>query len=173
MGKSIDEPVIIEALNLTVRTIEARARRYRKLVIAIISLALLSVLLSLLTHQWIYLSALVSAAPMIGGFFIADNRTVRHWLAEILNLCRVHHLDLELFLKAAAGIPLPLTRTLRDMLALVKMHQTRVQLDLAVAQQKKAERKTILVTAMITLGLVSLTGSIVFHSILLLLVGFG
>jgi hypothetical protein len=74
-----DQPIALQAIELTSRTLERRNKFYRALVIAVSLLAILSILSATLFHQWIFLSGLILLVPLIGGFSYFDSHTVRHW----------------------------------------------------------------------------------------------
>jgi hypothetical protein len=167
-----EKSVFVEALNLTLRTIEERARRYRNLVIAVTILTLLSILCAILCRQWLFLGALVLVVPLIGGFFILDSRNICHWKAEILEMSLARGLDLPLFLKTAAELRRFSPPTLQDMLLMISQDEREGEEKLkSDYQQRRIERKIVGATILLTTALVCLIGSAYYLSLLLLACG--
>jgi hypothetical protein len=54
-----DKPVLLDAIEITIRRVEDRARLYRNLVVTASVVSILSILLALLLRQWV---ALVGAS---------------------------------------------------------------------------------------------------------------
>lgn len=57
-----DRPVLLDAIDITLRTIEGRARLYRNLVLAVSVVSVLSILITVLFRQWIALTGILLLA---------------------------------------------------------------------------------------------------------------
>ena len=65
-----NRPVLPDAIDITVRTIEGRARLYRNLVVAVSAVSVLSILLAVLFRQWLALTGLVLLVPSVSVSFL-------------------------------------------------------------------------------------------------------
>jgi hypothetical protein len=97
------KPVLRDAIEMTIRTIEDRGRHYRNLAAAVSVVWMASIFSGVLSHQWIALSGLIFVVPLIGGFLCIDSRRIRRWRTEMLKQQLVHGLDLALFRKTISG----------------------------------------------------------------------
>ena len=111
-------PVLVESLNVTLRTMERRLRLYRNLVICV-SLAMFgSLIIALVFRKWMVLSGWLAIPLFVGCFFYLDSRTVRVWRERVLAMQKERGLDiaqLERSLTAMRYIP---DATRRSMFAL-------------------------------------------------------
>jgi hypothetical protein len=94
-----NRPALLDAIDITNRTIEARAGLYRNLVVAVCAVSVLSILVAVLFRQWMSLAGLVLLVPLTGGFLFLDSRLVRRWRAGIVEMGRSRSLDVTAFLK--------------------------------------------------------------------------
>jgi hypothetical protein len=106
-----------EALNATIVAIEARVRLYRSTVMLVAAILVLSGLAAAVFRSWGPLSAVILIAPVSGAFCAFDNRRVRNWRRQILELHAAHDLDLTGFAKAISAHPMVPRRTIEGMLA--------------------------------------------------------
>src|SRR6516225_5900857 len=88
-NQPIEKPVLLDAIDLTLRAIERRRRLYRNLVLCVTTVSLASVLSAALLRQWMALSGFIFLVPLTGGFLMLDNRLFRRWRSEILEMARL------------------------------------------------------------------------------------
>jgi hypothetical protein len=112
-----DKPVLLEAIEITIRTIEDRARLYRNLVMAVSVVSVLSILLSVLFRHWLPLIGLVLLVPLTGAYLFFDGRLVRRWRAGVVEMTRLRSLDVATFLKTISGFRHLPSNSLKAMLA--------------------------------------------------------
>src|SRR5215469_1389530 len=87
-------PVLVESLNVTLRTMERRLRLYRNLVICV-SLAMFgSLIIALVFRKWMVLSGWLAIPLFVGYFFYLDSRTVRVWRDQVLAMQKERGLDI-------------------------------------------------------------------------------
>jgi hypothetical protein len=178
LGQSTERPAIVEALDLTFRTIEQRIKRYRYLVISVVIVSGTSVLLAILYRQWLFAAGLILLVPLVGGFSVIDSRRVRQWRTQILDMSRARNLDLQLYIKTASELRKISPRVLQDMLTTIpssqrtegSQQQTPDPFDKA---QKELEKKTIIGIALLVAAFVSGASTVIFYSgpLLMLTVG--
>ena len=166
-----EQPIVLQAIELTSRTIERRNKLYRALVLAVSLLGMLSILSATFSRQWIFLSGLIFLVPLIGAFSYFDSRTVRRWRREIFQMRNVRNLDLDFFLKTAANLRRISPPTAQGMLSTISLEGgNEGRFD---EQQQKVERLTLAATVFLTLALACSVGAAYYHSLILLLCGIG
>lgn len=169
MGQPTEKPVIVEALDLTFRTIEKRIKRYRNLVISVACVTVISALLAILCRQWLFVAGLILLVPLVGSFSVVDSQTVRRWRAEILKMSQKNNLDLQSFVKTTSELRKISPRTLADMLATIQPNP----LDPKIAPesfdiaQRKSEKKAIASVVLLTAALICGAAGMAFQSGLL------
>lgn len=118
-------PVLLESLNVTLRTMERRLRLYRNLVICV-SLAMFgSLIIALVFRKWMVLSGWLVIPLFVGGFFYLDSRAVRTWRDRVLAMRDERGLDvaqLERTLTAMRYIP---DSTRRSMFAMLSSEKSK------------------------------------------------
>lgn len=169
MGQPTEKPVIVEALDLTFRTIEKRIKRYRNLVISVVIVTSVSVLLAIFYRQWLLTAGLILLVPLIGRFFVLDSQTVRRWRAEIMQMSRKNDLDLQSFVKTASELRKISPRTLADMLATIQPNplEPKIAPESFDIAQRKSEKKAIASVVLLTAALICGAAGIAFQSGLL------
>jgi hypothetical protein len=88
-----ETPVLLEAINLTLRAFEDRARLYRNVVVAVSLVSVASLLTALVWWRAWPLAGLILAVPIAGVFLFLDDCRVLRWQGEILRLCQTRGLD--------------------------------------------------------------------------------
>ena len=171
MGQSGEKPIIAEALNLTFRTIEARTKRYRNLVISVVIVTAVSVLFAVFFRQWLFAAGLILLVPLVGGFSVIDSQSVRRWRAEILMMSHKCDLDLQSFVKTASELRKISPKTLPDMLVTIEPNALDPQIgrESFDISQKKSERKAIVCVVVLTVALIFAAAGAAIHSGLLFL----
>ena len=174
MGQPTEKPVIVEALDLTFRTMEERIKRYRNLVISVVMLTAVSLLLAMFYRQWLFASGLILLVPLVGGFSVSDSRCVRRWRTQILDMSRVRNLDLQAYIKTASELRKISPRMLQHMLTTIPSSQRtegsqQRTLDPFDQAQKALEKKTIIGIVLLSAAIASGAGAVVFYSGALLL----
>jgi hypothetical protein len=173
---------LLDAIDTTVRTIEDRARLYRDLVVAVSVVSVLSILLSVLFHQWLALIGFVLLVPLTGGYLFLDSRLVRRWRAGIVEMTRLRSLDVVTFLKTISGFRHLPPNTLKAMLVTIPpgsegSRQKDLQPEQAImgttfdAMDQKNELKILCSTGLLTVALGCLIAGTFFGSVALLLSG--
>jgi hypothetical protein len=164
-----EQPIVLQAIELTSRAIRKRTKSYKALVVAVSLLTILSLLSATFLHQWIFLGGLIFLVPLIGGFFYFDSRTVRRWRREIFQMRDVRNLDLDFFLKTIGEVHRISPPTLKRMLSTINLDKQEGQnFD---EQQQKLERLTLVATILLTSGLICFVGAAYYRSIILLFCG--
>jgi hypothetical protein len=177
-----NRPVLLDAIDITVRAIEDRARLYRNLVVAVSAGSVLSILLSVLFRQWLALTGLVLLVPLTGRFLFFDSRLVRRWRARIVEMLRLRGLDRATFLKTMSGFRRLPPNALKAMLSTIpssseESRQETPQLEQAFvganfdALERKNELKILCSTAFLTGALVCLIAGAFYGSVVLLVSG--
>jgi len=114
-----EKPVLLEAINLTLQTIECRARLYRNLLVAVSVVSVVSILTAVLCWRGWPVAGLILAVPLAGGFLLHDTRRVRRWFEEILQMRRERGLDAALFLETIGRFKHVPSRSLQGMLLML------------------------------------------------------
>jgi hypothetical protein len=174
LGQPTENPVIVEALNLTMRTIERRARRYRNLVIIVTVVALSSAFCAIVSRSWLFLGGFILLVPLVGGFLLLDHRNVMRWRAEILQMVRSRGLDRAVFVQSVFELRRFSPSSLQAMLSMIPKEATEkgevVEFDNG---QRAYERRIVFALILLILALCCLFGSAYSQSIALLCCGFG
>ena len=180
-NQPIEKPVLLDAIDLTLRAIERRRRLYRNLVLCVTTVSLASVLSAALLRQWMALSGFIFLVPLTGGFLMLDNRLFRRWRSEILEMARLRGLDVAMFIKTILTFRQLPPHSLQAMLAgLPASSQVSrqenstlqsAQLDSFEVLARKNARRILLGTALLTLALACLVGGAFLGSVTLLLLG--
>jgi hypothetical protein len=82
-GAPAEKPVLLEAVNLTLQTIERRARVYRNLVVGFSLTALGLAVAAVVLRRWVLLAGLVALPLLVAGFLFLDGRIVRGWRERV------------------------------------------------------------------------------------------
>jgi hypothetical protein len=117
---SVEQPVLLAAINLTLRTMERRLRWYRNLVVCFSLTFLISLILALVFRKWLVLTGWLALPLFVACFLYLDARTLRAWRDRVLEMRDQRGLDvaqLEQTLKALRHIP---EATLRSLFAMVR-----------------------------------------------------
>ena len=174
--------VLLDAIDITVRTIEGRARLYRNLVVAVSAVSVLSILLAVLFRQWLALAGLVLLVPLTGGFLFFDSRLVRRWRAGIVEMARLRSLDRATFLNTISGFRHLPPNALKAMLSTIppsrgEDRQESPHLKQSIvganfdALERKNELKILCSTGLLTGALVCLIAGAFYGSVALLVSG--
>jgi hypothetical protein len=177
-----NRPVLLDAIDITVCTIEGRARLYRNLVVAVSSVSMLSILLAVLFRQWLALTGLVLLVPLTGGFLFFDSRLVRRWRAGIVGMTRLRSLERAMFLKTISGFRHLPPNALKAMLSTIpsggeESRQKTPRLQQAIvganfdALARKNELKILCATGLLTGALFCLIAGASYSSVALLVSG--
>jgi hypothetical protein len=145
-----------EAVEATCQTLEARARLYRNLVVAVVAMVTSTVGASLLLWSPRPLAALVALIPICGAFLLLDGRLVEGWLRTVFARREASSFrlsDLKRLLRAHRYIP---QRSLMSMLALLPHEDAGESGRLAgveaiLREARLQQRRTLLGTAIATL----------------------
>jgi len=126
------------AINLTLRSIEERARLYRGLIVLVSATSVLACLLTVLLRSWTALLGLGLLIPFAGGYLLLDGRRVSRWRKGVLELWCRRDLQLVLFAKSVSAYPSIPPRTLEGMLSTLPESSTEQKLD-ALLEVKKQQ----------------------------------
>lgn len=105
-----------DALNLTTRTIDRRARRYRNVVVLVSMVGIVSVVWAVISWSGSPLLGFLTLFPICGGFLVLDTILVNRWRVEILRMWLDEGLDLGAFASTIASIKILPANTLATML---------------------------------------------------------
>jgi hypothetical protein len=177
-----DKPVLLDAIEVTLRTIEERARLYRNLVVGVSAVSVLSVLFAVFFRQWLALAGLIILVPLTGAYLILDSRLLRLWRAGIIEMMRLRGLDVTAFSKTISGFRHVPPNSLNAMISMLPASQelTGQQLprkepvvvnDEFEALERKNASRILLGTGFMTLALICLVSGAYFGSVTLLLIG--
>ena len=177
-----EKPVLVDAIDTTLRTIQDRSKFYRNLVVAVSIASLASIVLAVFSRQWLTFSGLIIIVPLTGGFLFLDSHLVLQWRAGILDMERLRGLDLAMFLKTISGFRQLPPDSLKAMLATLPassdVTQQRVPRDEPSVVNDKLEAlarknawRILYSTGLFTLALLSLIGGAFYGSVTLLLLG--
>jgi hypothetical protein len=114
---SAEKPVLLEAINLTIRTIDDRARAYQKTAIAFGLMFIASIAAALAFRRVWPVAGLILVVPLSGGFLFLDGLRVARWRTEILDCCLRRKLELPQFLATITQLKYLPQASLRSMLA--------------------------------------------------------
>ena len=170
-----------QALQLTQQTIQTRAHRYRNLVVLTTVINLLSLLLALIQFSWRPLLGLLSLVPLYSLFIYRDHLLLKHWQQQLLHFWVQEHLDLQHFITTITHFSHLPSRTLTSMLNMLLPESIYTLKNLSPPLRQALEltlqlisrfqnRRMLLSTLMITIGVIALTGSLWLWSWLPLLV---
>jgi hypothetical protein len=166
-----EQPIVLQAIELTSRTLERRNKLYRALVVTVSLLAILSILSATFFRQWIFLSGLIFLVPLIGGFSYFDSRSVRRWRREIFRMRNDRNLDLNFFLKTTASLRRIFPPTAQAMFSTINLkRENEGRFD---EQEQKSERLTLAATVLLTSALACFVGAAYYHSLTLVFCGIG
>lgn len=169
LDQSTEKPVILEALDLTFRTIEKRIKRYRRLLISVVVVTAISSLLAIFYREWLFTIGWILLVPLIGRFSYVDSRTVRRWRREIFQMRDARNLDLDFFLRTIGELHRISPPMLKGMLSTIDPNQQEGgKFD---ERQQKIERLTLAATILLSSGLICFVGAAYYRSLILLLCG--
>ena len=81
-----EPPALLQAINLTLTTIDRRIRLYRVLVVYVIVAGVGFPVASLITQAWLLLAGLGFIIPAVGIYLWVDKRVVRTWAEVVTRL---------------------------------------------------------------------------------------
>jgi hypothetical protein len=184
-GKShqaTSRPVLLDAIDSTVRTMENRATLYRNLVVAVSAVSVLSIFFMVFFHHWIALAGLVLPVPMTGAFLFLDSRLVRRWRAGIVEMARFRDLDEENFVKTISAFRHLPPNALKAMLLTLSSEESQQEAPVwgqttaesgIDALARKNESKILRFSGLLTLALLCLIAGAFYGSVVLLASGGG
>src|SRR5262245_47733824 len=105
------------ALELTLRTIELRAKLYRRTVVITSALLVSLPLSGAVLRSWFPFLALILVVPVTATFCVLDNRQVCRWRDSILQLWTTANLDIASFSEFVSRNPMVPQQTFRAMIA--------------------------------------------------------
>jgi len=116
----VETPVLLEAVNVTLRAMERRLRLYRNILVCV-SLGLSgSALVALIFRKWIILGGGVLAVPLLVGCFLyLDARAVRAWRDRVLQMQDKGGLDVDQLKKTLTSMRYIPDATLHSMFAML------------------------------------------------------
>ena len=168
-----EKPVLSDAIDVTIRAIEDRARCYRNLVVAMSAVLVLSVFSAVFFGQWMAFAGLALLAPLTGGFLFLDSRRVRRWRAEILGRMFTRELEVAIFRKTISVLRSLPAGSLQAMLSTLPsgenadQRQTRAHNaagDEFDSLRRKHEWRILGATGLLTLTLLCFAGAIGYRS---------
>src|SRR5260370_31655590 len=97
--QTTERRVLLDAIDITLRATEERARLYRNLVVAVSAVSVLAVFF----RHWLALAGLIILVPLTGAYLVLDSRLLRLWRAGIVEMLRLRGLDVTAFSKTISG----------------------------------------------------------------------
>jgi hypothetical protein len=113
--------VLLEAVNLTFRTLERRTRVYRNLAVCVSLTILGSLLIAWVFRSWLVLIGLLAPPVYVGRFLYVDARTIRAWRVQVLSLRADRGLDMAQFQQTLRSLHCVPEATLNSMLATLNL----------------------------------------------------
>jgi hypothetical protein len=180
--QTTERPVLLDAIDITLRAIEERARLYRNLVVAVSAVSVLSILFAVFFRHWLALAGLIILVPLTGAYLVLDSRLLRLWRAGIVEMLRLRGLDVTAFSKTISGFRQVPPNSLNAMISTLPANPelTRRQVprkepgvvnDEFEALERKNAWRILLGTGFMTLALICLVSGAYFGSVALLLIG--
>jgi hypothetical protein len=177
-----DKSVLPDAIDITLRAIEGRARLYRNLAVAVSLVSVLSVCLAIFLRRWLALAGLIILVPLTGAYLLLDSRLLGLWRTRIVEMVRSRGLDVATFTKVIAGFRHIPPNSLRAMLSTLSaspkfthQHEAGTRPSVAIDEFKALERKNtwriLLGTSLLTLALICLISAAYTGSVVLLFLG--
>lgn len=112
-----------EAVSLTTQAIDARAARFRNLVIVVVGVAIISMVWAVFRMSWQPLLALLILMPLCAAFLYLDIALVNHWQEQIVDMWVREFLDLDIFSDTMSSLRMLPSRTLKSMLCPLRNNQ--------------------------------------------------
>jgi hypothetical protein len=168
------------AIQATLTTIRNRARLYRNLVVCVSVVVIGSAVVAAIFRSVIPLIAFSMLVPLVGLYFVLDNRSTRLWGKHLLELWSEGKVDLGAFSAAMGAYPFVPRGTLEGMLSAlpiesaekrpssVSEERRKALLEQFGLQTRRQERRTVLATLGLLGMLVCLGSSILLRSGVLL-----
>ena len=119
-GSTGEKPVLLEAINLTFRTMERRTRLYRNLVVCVSLTLLGSLVLAVVFRKLIFLLGFLAPPLYVGCFVYVDGRTLRAWRDRVLTMRTERSLEVEQLKKLLSDLRHIPAATLQSMFATLK-----------------------------------------------------
>jgi hypothetical protein len=116
-GSTGEKPVLLEAINLTFRTMERRTWLFRNLVVCVSLTLLGSLVLAVIFRKWIFLLGLLAPPFYAGCFVVIDGRTLRTWRDRVLAMRNERSLEVEQLKKLLSDLRHIPAATLQSMFA--------------------------------------------------------
>jgi len=116
MATSTSPPTFREALTLTLRLLDTRARRYRNFVIILLAVVFVSFVWATIQFSLVPLLGLLSLPCLCGVFFWLDAMSVNRWRTQILSFWLAGRLDIDDFRYALTSMKRLPKRTMETML---------------------------------------------------------
>jgi hypothetical protein len=120
-GSAAEKPVLLEAINLTFRTMERRTRLYRNLVVCVSLTLLGSLVLAVAFRKWFFLFGLLAPPFYVGGFVYVDGRTLRAWRDRVMAMRNERSLEVEQLKKLLSDLHHIPAATLHSMFATLNL----------------------------------------------------
>lgn len=121
-----EKPVLLEAINLTLRTIERRAWQYRNLVIAVSLTTFVPVILAVLLRRWVVLVGWLALPFYVSGFVLLDQQVVKTWRRGVLQMRAERGLSVTQLEQTLMGFRHLPQATLRSMLAVLTSEEPKI-----------------------------------------------
>jgi hypothetical protein len=132
-----------EAIRLTKQTIEARAARFRKLVVGVVGLVATCLVCALAFLSWKPLLGLLLLVPLVCMFLWRDAALVNKWQRGIIDLWVSGDLNIDVFSRAVRSMPIFPPRTLDGMLAALPTRENGITLAALSPRLRKALAGTL------------------------------
>jgi hypothetical protein len=176
-----DKPVLVDAIDTTVRAIQHRTTLYRNLVVWVCVVSLASFLAAAWLHRWLALAGLILLVPLTGAFLLCDSRLVGRWRNGILEMAHLRGLDVAMFRKTISTLRYLPPDSLQAMLSSLPTgcQETRQETPMREpalmgeyeARQQKETRRILLGIGLLTFALICLVVGVSSGSAALLLLG--
>jgi hypothetical protein len=110
-------PAYRDAIDYTTKTIETRARYFRNLIVAVVTLTLISILWAVVTRTISPLAGILLVVPVCGLFFFLDAKLLDAWRSQLLEAWIEKGIDFRALREAVTGVPMLPKGTVQGMLA--------------------------------------------------------
>lgn len=127
-----------KAIQLTTQTIDARAARFRNLVIGVVVISAICMVLTSFQCSWHPLLGLFLLVPLCGMYFSLDIGIVNRWQEQILFQWTQENLDLTIFSANISQIRIIPNKTLKSMISMLPTDNVAIRIENLHIEQRRA-----------------------------------
>lgn len=118
-NSSTEGPVLLEAINFTLRTLQSRTHMYRNLVVAVSLTGLASIAFALFLRRWSVLLGLLALPLYVTAFLYFDRKAVEAWRYRVVQMQSERGLNISQLCEILSGFRHLPQMTIASMLTLL------------------------------------------------------